>query len=99
MTTSHEIDEARDVEQYDQLVTPGFSALADFAGFGAYEAVAVQETGRDISGLIDGIAEAIITHLMTRPESVPLMGGSGPVGEPACDQGVAVQDERRSVRR
>ena len=87
MTTSPETEKLREVEQYDQLVTPEFCALADFAGFGAYEAVAVQETGRDIAGLLDDIAEAIATHLMTHPESAALMGGSDrSVSQPAIKE-------------
>lgn len=78
MTTGNQTDEAREVENYDQLVTPEFAPLADFAGFGVYEAVAIQETGKDIAALIDGIPEAITRYLMTRPESVSLMGGSDP---------------------
>ncbi len=75
MTISKGTAEAREVE-YDLLVTPEFAPLAEFAGFGAYEAVAVQETGRAISALTGNIAEAISEHLMTRPESAPLMSGS-----------------------
>ncbi len=83
MTTGSWIDKVREVEGYDQLVTPEFSALADFAGFGPYEAVAVQETGKDISGLIDSIPEEITAYLMMHPKSAPLMGGSDPpVNEP-----------------
>jgi protoglobin len=78
MTTGNQTDEAREVENYDQLVTPEFAPLADFAGFGVYEAVAIQETGKDIAALIDGIPEAITRYLITRPESVSLMGGSDP---------------------
>jgi hypothetical protein len=74
--------ETREVEQYDVLVTPGFAPLADFAGFGAYEAVAVQETGRAISTFTDSIADAISGYLMTSPESAPLMSGSNPPVNP-----------------
>ena len=60
----------------DLLVTPEFAPLAEFAGFGAYDAVAVQETGRAISAFTDNIAEEISGYLMTHPESAPLMSGS-----------------------
>ncbi len=73
MTISNETAEAL---EYDLLVTPGFAPLAEFAGFGAYEAVAVQETGKAISGFTDDIAEAASGYLMARPESAPLMSGS-----------------------
>jgi hypothetical protein len=78
MTMMNQADEAREAEKYDQLVTPEFAPLADFAGFGVYEAVAVQETGRDIADLIDRIPEAITGYLMMRPEYARLMGGSDP---------------------
>ncbi len=71
------------LEEYDQLVTPEFATLADFAGFRVYEAVAIQETGRGISALIDRIPGMISGYLEARPESAPLMGGSDlPVNEP-----------------
>ena len=76
MTIGNQIEEELDVEGYDQLVTPEFAPLADFAGFGMYEAVAVQETGRDIAGLIDRLPGEITGYLMTRPESAPLMDRS-----------------------
>jgi hypothetical protein len=83
MTIGNQTEEVREAEAYDQLVTPEFAPLAEFAGFGVYEAVAVQETGRDISTLIDRIPGAISGYLMTRPESAPLMGGSEPpISEP-----------------
>ena len=73
----------REVDWYSQPVTSEFFPLADFAGFGAYEAAAVQETGRGISALMDRIPEMITGYLETRPESAPLMGGSSlPVSEP-----------------
>jgi hypothetical protein len=67
---------------------PGdFAPLADFAGFGAHEAVAIQETGREISALIDRIPEAVSEYLTMRPESAPLMDGSDlPVSEPLINQ-------------
>ncbi|MGH3915914.1 MAG: protoglobin domain-containing protein [Pseudonocardiaceae bacterium] len=74
MVAHGETKEAGEVEQFELLVTPDFTPLADFAAFGAYEAVAVQETGKDISGMIDRIAADIYKYLMTRPESAPLMG-------------------------
>ncbi len=77
MTTSNKITAEQGVETFDHLVTPQFSHLAEFAGFGAYEAVAVQETGRDLSVVIDDLAETISRYVMTRPESAPLMGGPG----------------------
>ena len=75
MTISNETAEVREFE-YNLLVTPEFAPLAEFAGFGAYEAVAVQETGKVISGFIGNIAEALSEYLMERPESAPLMSGS-----------------------
>lgn len=71
-------EEIREVATDDRLVTPQFCALAEFAGFGQYEAVAVQETGQDISVFIDRLPAQIYEHLMTRPESAPLMGGPKP---------------------
>jgi hypothetical protein len=55
------------------LVTPEFAPLAEFAGFGEYEAVAVQETSQAIAAMIDRIPEGISEYLMTRPESDKLM--------------------------
>ncbi len=81
MAISKETAGTREFE-YDLLVTPEFAPLAEFAGFGAYEAVAVQETGRAISGFTDSIAEEISGYLMTRPESAPLMSGSDPPVNP-----------------
>jgi hypothetical protein len=78
MTVQSLTDEIIEAEGYEQLVTPEFAPLAEFAGFGKYEAVAVQETGMAISTLIDSIPEAISEYLMTRPESARLMGGSDP---------------------
>ncbi|MFZ0120620.1 MAG: protoglobin family protein [Pseudonocardiaceae bacterium] len=78
MTIGHQIEEVREVEEYDRLVTPEFAPLADFAGFGVYEATAVQKTGGDISALVDRIPEAITGYLMTRPESASLMDRSDP---------------------
>jgi Protoglobin len=76
-------NQTEEVERYDLLVTPEFAPLAEFAGFGAYEAVAVQETGREISAFIDRIPGEISEYFMTRPESAPLMGGSNlPINEP-----------------
>jgi Protoglobin len=69
------------VQEIDHLVTPEFAPLADFAGFRAYEAVAVQETGRNIAAFIDRVPGAISAYLMMRPESSSLMGGSK-VSEP-----------------
>ena len=83
MTIGNQTEEVREAEGYDQLVTPEFAPLADFAGFRAYEAVAVQETGRNITAHLDRIPEAISAYLMTRPESAPLVGESDlPVSEP-----------------
>ncbi|MGA9693579.1 MAG: protoglobin family protein [Pseudonocardiaceae bacterium] len=76
MTIGNQIEEVLEVDGYDHLVTPEFAPLADFAGFGVYEAVAVQETGRDIAAFIDRLPEAITGYLMTRPESAPLMDRS-----------------------
>ncbi|MGH4004627.1 MAG: protoglobin family protein, partial [Pseudonocardiaceae bacterium] len=45
-------------------------------------AVAVQETGRVISGFTDDIAEAISEYLMACSESAPLMSGSDPPVNP-----------------
>jgi hypothetical protein len=62
--------------QYDRLVTSDFAPLAEFAGFGSYEAMAVQETGRGVPALSTRLAEEISRYLMTRPESVPMMTGT-----------------------
>jgi Protoglobin len=78
MTVQNPTEELVETERYDQLVTPEFAPLAEFAGFGEYEAVAVQETGQAIAVTIDRIPEAISEYLMTRAESVLLMGGSDP---------------------
>jgi hypothetical protein len=83
MTVGNPSKETHDAERYDLLVTPEFAPLAEFAGFGAYEAVAIQETGREISALIDRIPGAISEYLTMRQESASLMGGSDlPVSEP-----------------
>jgi Protoglobin len=76
MTVSSRAEETHGMEQYDRFATPEFAPLADFAGFGAYEAVAVRETGQDIPALSQRIAEEISSYLMTHPESAPLMSGS-----------------------
>ncbi|MGH4011622.1 MAG: protoglobin domain-containing protein [Pseudonocardiaceae bacterium] len=81
MTISNETTGARELE-YDLLVTPEFAPLAEFAGFGAYEAVAVQETGKAVSDFTEEIAEEISGYLMARPESAPLMSGSDPPVNP-----------------
>jgi Protoglobin len=78
MVISSKTAEAQETVQHDLLVTPEFAALAEFAAFGAYEAVAVQETGKAIAPFIDNIAEAISEYLMARPESAALMSGSPP---------------------
>jgi hypothetical protein len=83
MTIGNQTEEVGDIEGYDQLVTPEFAPLADFAGFRAYEAVAVQETGRDIAALIDRIPAEISKYLMMRPESAQLMSeANAPISEP-----------------
>ena len=76
MTIISKTAEVRETDEYDLLVTPEFAQLADFAGFGPYEAVAVQETGKAIAPFTDNIAEAVSGYLMTRPESAPLMSGA-----------------------
>lgn len=73
MTTSNEIEEVQRIESFDGLVTPEFAPLADFAGFRAYEAVAVQETGRDLAPHIDRIAADVVRHLRERSESSGLL--------------------------
>jgi hypothetical protein len=75
MTTSRGIYQDQAVDRYDRLVTPEFAPLADFAGFGDYEAAAVRETGKNMPALSDRIAAQVFEYLMTRPESAPLMGG------------------------
>ncbi|MFN2477597.1 MAG: hypothetical protein ABR615_00255 [Pseudonocardiaceae bacterium] len=50
--------EVQAIERSDQQITPEFAALAEFAGFGEYEAMAVQITGSDMSTLIDGMPAA-----------------------------------------
>lgn len=73
----------RAIERPDQLITPEFAPLAEFAGFGEYEAVAVHESGKDMSALIDGMPAAISGYLAARPEFMRLTGGSDPpVSEP-----------------
>jgi hypothetical protein len=59
-------------------MTPDFTRLADFAGLGSYEAVAVQETGKAIAPFTENIVEAMSGYLMTRPESAPIMNGMEP---------------------
>lgn len=87
MTISSQIAEVRDTGEYELLVTPEFAKLADFAGFGSYEAVAVQETGKAIAPFTDNIAEAISGYLMTRPESAPLMSETeSPVSTPVIKE-------------
>lgn len=76
MTISNELEESAEAEDYDRLVTPEFSPLADFAGFRAYEAVAVQETGRDLTWAAEKIAVDLAEHLTTHAESVPLLSES-----------------------
>ncbi|MGH8375656.1 MAG: protoglobin domain-containing protein [Pseudomonas sp.] len=76
MTVSSRIEESYGVEQYNRLVTPEFCPLADFAGFRAYEAMTVRETGRDIPALSQRITEEIFEYLMAHPETAPLMNGS-----------------------
>ena len=75
MTTSNEIEDVHQVESFDRLVTPEFAPLADFAGFRAYEAVAVQETGRDLAPQTGQIAAEIVDYLRERPESSGLFAG------------------------
>lgn len=70
--------QAEEVREFEGLVTPEFSPLADFAGFGAYEAVAVQETGRDILAHVNRIPGAVYSYLRLRPESLPLLEGLDP---------------------
>src|SRR5690349_6593779 len=82
MNVSSRTAETHGVEPRDQLVTPGFSPLAEFAGFGAYEAAAVQDTGKNIPALSERIAREISGYLMTRPEFTSVMNGSyGPINE------------------
>jgi len=76
MAISNETAGAQLVEDYHQLVTPEFAPLAEFAGFRAYEAVAVQETGANLGPLIDKIVADIVKYLMTRAELAPLLGES-----------------------
>lgn len=72
------------------LVDPGFAPLADFAGFGEYEALAIQETGADLSVFAEQIADGICTHLLTRPESAGLMEISPePVSKPDIEYWLA----------
>jgi hypothetical protein len=78
MTAGHQVEKFRETQEYDQLVTPEFSSVADFAGFGGYEASAVQKTGRAIPELVDRLPGKISGYLLMRPESAALMGGSDP---------------------
>ncbi|HEV7828255.1 MAG TPA: protoglobin family protein [Pseudonocardiaceae bacterium] len=80
MTIGSWTEQVRETDP-DLLVTPEFAPLAEFAGFGAYEAVAVHETGQSITGFLDRIPGAICSHLATRPETASLIGQSG-VDEP-----------------
>ena len=87
MAISSKTVEVRETDECDILVTSEFAKLADFAGFGSYEAVAVQETGKAIAPFTDDIAEAISGYLMTHPESAPLMGGTeSPVSTPVIKE-------------
>jgi hypothetical protein len=72
MTVSSGIDDVSGVEPPDQLVTPEFAPLAEFAGFREYEAVAVQETGKAIPALSERIAQQVCGYLMTRSEFTSL---------------------------
>jgi len=76
MTISSRIADAQGADPYERLVTPEFAPLAEFSGFGDYEAAAVQDTGKNISGLSERIAREISGYLTTRPESAPFMEGS-----------------------
>ena len=78
MTVQNPTDALVEAERCDQLVTPAFAPLAEFAGFGEYEAVAVQETGKEIPAMIDRLPEVICEYITTRPESAQLIGGSDP---------------------
>lgn len=90
MTISNETAEAPPVDTLDRLVTPEFTALADFAGFGPYEAVAVQETGDEIAPLLDQIAADIAGYLATRAEPAALLGPSGEsISEPRIKEWLA----------
>jgi hypothetical protein len=73
MTVSSRTAGAHGVDPHDQLVTPAFAPLAEFAGFGDYEAAAVQDTGKNIPGLSERIAREVSRDLTTRPEFTPLM--------------------------
>jgi hypothetical protein len=82
-------EDVRATERPDQLITPEFAPLAEFAGFGEYEAAAVHETGKNMSALVDGMPAAISGYLAARPEFMRLTGGSDPpVSEPLFE-GVA----------
>ena len=76
MTVSSRINEAYGAQSPDQLVTAEFASLAEFAGFGEYEAAAVQETGQNIPALSERIARQISGYVMTRPEFTSLITGS-----------------------
>jgi Protoglobin len=76
MTVVSNAQDTQGTAGYDQLVTPEFAPLAEFAGFGAYEASAIQETGRGITALLDQLPAAITEYLTTRPESAPLLARS-----------------------
>lgn len=87
MTISSKTAEVRDTDEYELLVTPEFAKLADFAGFGSYEAVAVHETGKAVAPFTGNIAEAISGYLMMRPESAPLMSETeSPVSTPVIKE-------------
>ena len=67
-------EEVREVDDYDLLVSPEFAPLADFAGFGEYEATVIQGTGSVIAEFTDRVPAAIVTYLTTRSESASLIG-------------------------
>ena len=75
-------EKVRAIDRSDQLISPEFAPLAEFAGFGEYEAMTVHQTGRDMSALIDGIPAGISEFLTARPEFMQLVGESdSPINE------------------
>lgn len=81
MTISSRTAEAHGAEPHDQLVTSEFAPLADFAGFGVYEAAAVQETGKNIPALSERIARGNIQLPDDAPGVHAPDGGILPAGQ------------------
>jgi hypothetical protein len=80
-------EEVHEVDEYDLLVSPEFAPLAEFAGFGEYEATVIQDTGSVIAEFTDRVPAAIATYLTTRSESASLIGRAGQsISEPTIKE-------------